>query len=102
MAGNAGIVLGLRGLGKARNAPQGPQGLHAPVAPGKHFVYIALVPHVKDQTVPPGVVDPVEGHREFHHPQVGGQMPSRLGHHIHDPVAQVLAELLRLPVADSI
>ena len=62
---------------------------------------IALVPHVEDQPVPPGVKDTVEGHGDLHRPQVGGQMASGPGDHVQQPGPQAGAQGLRLPIADG-
>ena len=43
---------------------------------GQELVYIALVPYVKQDSVPIGIKDPVERHRELHRAEIGGQMAS--------------------------
>ena len=57
---------------------------------------VALVAHVEHQTVSGRVIDPVEGHRQLHGPQVGGQMPPRAGHALHQGPAQLPAQYFQL------
>ena len=78
--GDKGVVDALIGLGKAGDAPVLPQTGHLLPAAGEHLVEVALMAHVKHQPVPAGVEHPVNGHRQLHRPQVGGQMPPCLRH----------------------
>ena len=54
---------------------------------------VALVAHVEDQPVPLRVEDPVDGHRQLHRPQVGGQVPPGLRDALYKKLPQLLAEL---------
>ena len=53
---------------------------------------IALVAHVKNQPVPLRIIDPVKGHRQFDGPQVGGQVPPRAGHALHQEIPKLPAQ----------
>ena len=92
VAGNKGVVDALHRLGKAGDAPILAQGAHLLRPAGEDFMDIALVAHVKDHPVPAGVVGPVDGHRQLHRPQVGGQMAAGLGHRLNQIPAQLLAQ----------
>ena len=100
VAGDEGVVDALLGLGEAGEAAEGAQRAHGPSPPSEDLVDVALVAHVEDQPVPAGVEDPVEGHGELHHAQVGGQVAAGPGHHIHHTGAQAGAQGLRLPIGD--
>ena len=58
---------------------------------------IALVSHVKDQTVPAGVVETVDRHCQLHRPQVGRQMSAGAGHALHQKLTQLAAQQLQFP-----
>ena len=60
---------------------------------------IALMPHVKNQPVPAGVEDPVDGHRDLHRTQIGSQMAPRPGHAVNQKGPQTGAQGLRFLVA---
>ena len=96
VAGHEGVVDTLAGLWKAREALQLPQGAEQLPAAGEGPVNIALMSHVEHQPVPAGVVDPVEGHRQLHRPQIGGQVPAGAGHALHQEAAQLAAQRLQL------
>ena len=68
MAGDEGIVVALHGLGETGHAAELAQGVHQLSTAGENFVDIALVAHIKDQAVPPGVKHPVDGHCQLHRP----------------------------------
>ena len=54
---------------------------------------VALVAHVKDQTVHIQVKDPVHRHQDLHHPQAGGQVSPGLGHRLDHLHPQLLTQL---------
>ena len=55
---------------------------------------------IKYQTVPAGVVDPMQSDRQFHSTQIGGQMTAGLRYNMEDPLSERLAQLLCFVVAD--
>ena len=57
---------------------------------------IALVPHIKDQTVPGEIEHPVKGNCNLHCPQIGGQMAAGFGHMLHQELRQLPAQGLQL------
>ena len=91
--GDEGVVDALMGLGKAGEAVQLAEGSKPLPAARQHFVDVALVAHVEDQAVPLRVKHPVDGHRQLHRPQVGGQVPPSLGDALYKKLPQLLAEL---------
>ena len=100
MPGDKGVVDALLRLRIAGQPSKGPQGIHQPVPAGQDFMAVALMSHVEHQPVPASVKDPVKGHRQFHRPQIGGQMPSGAGYHIQQPGPQAGAEGFRFRIAD--
>ena len=78
MPGDERVVQALRRLGKAGDAiglTQAFEGVHAS---GEQLVHVALVPHVEHKPVLRRVEYAVDGHRQLHGPQIGGQVPAGL------------------------
>jgi len=73
-----GVVGGLGDLGEPGDPPFLPQGVEPVLAPRDELVGVGLVPHVKEDPVPGGVKDPVQGEDEFHRPQGARQVPAVL------------------------
>ena len=46
---------------------------------GQQLVYIGLMSHVKNKSIPGGIEYPVNGKRQLHDAKVGGQMAARHG-----------------------
>ena len=90
----------LRVWGKPAMPPKERKGLHPSVPSGEHFMDVALVPHVKDQPVPAGVVPWWMATVSSTTPQIGGQMPPCVGHHLNHPATQFLTQCLCLLVGD--
>ena len=101
MAGDKGVAGALHRLGEAGDPPKGAQGLHGGVAAGEDLVGITLVPHVKDQPVPPRVEHTVDGYNQLHRPQAGGPVPPSPGHGVDKPHPQTAAQLRSLAVAET-
>ena len=68
VAGDEGVVDALYRFGEAGDSAVLPQGGHGLPPPGEDLVAVALVAHVKDQAVLPGVEHPMDGHRQLHCP----------------------------------
>ena len=94
--GHKGVVLALVGLGEPRQSSELPQRAEQLPPPGQRLVYVALVSHVQYQPVAGGVEHPVYGHRQLHRTQVGRQVPAGAGHLLHQKPPQLLAQLRRL------
>ena len=93
MSSDKGVVDALMGLGKAGEAVQLAEGIKPLPAARQNLMDIALVAHVEDQPVPLRVKDPVNGHRQLHHSQVGCQVSPGLGDAFYKKLPQLLAEL---------
>ena len=93
-----GIGGALRRLGKAGQAAQSAQRVHLAAAPCEDLMDIALVPHIENQAVTPGVKNPVDGHGQLHHAQIGGQMSPGTGDRLHQAGPQPGTERRRLAV----
>ena len=96
MSGDEGVVFALPGLGEAGEAAELPQGVKQSLPAGEGLVDVALVPHVEHQPVLRCVEDPVDGHRQLHRSQVGGQMAAGFGHMLHQELPQLPAQGLQL------
>ena len=101
MAGHKGVVNALRWLGEAGQPAQGTQSIHGPGPAGQKLVGVALMAHVKDQSVPLRAEYPVDGHDELHRSQTGGQVAAGTGDRIYDPGPQQLAQGDGLAVAQA-
>ena len=76
VTGNKSVVDALVGLGEAGKSIQLTEGIKQLLPPRQGLMDIALVAHIKDQSVLFRVKDPVDGHRQLHGPQIGGQVAS--------------------------
>ena len=76
VSGEKGVVNALVGLGKAAESAELPQRGKQLPPPGQRLVDVALMAHVEHKPVPGCVKHPVNGHRQLHHAQVGGQVPA--------------------------
>ena len=92
MAGNTGVGRAFVRLHKTGKAAVLPQCSKAVTAAGEDLVHIALVPDVIDNPVARGVKLPLERNRQLYDAQVGGQMPARARHGIHDELPQRRAQ----------
>ena len=59
-------------------------------------MHIALVAHVEHQPVPAGIEYPVDGHRQLHRTQIGGQMAAGFGNILHKEAPDLPAQLRKL------
>ena len=89
-------MLALIGLGKARKTAQLPQCMKQRLSPGQNLMAVALVSHIKNQTVLGGVKHPMNSHRQLHDAQVGGQMTTGFRHIFHQKVPKLPAKLVHL------
>ena len=92
VSGDEGVVDALPRLGEAGDPAELPQGGHLLPAAGEDLVDVALVAHVEHQPVRPGVEHPVNGHRQLHRAQIGGQVAPGPGHAGHQLPAQLGAQ----------
>ena len=101
MTGHKGVAITFRRLGKTGNATQGAQRLHSLIAPSQNLMGVALMPHIKHQTVLTGVEHTMDRHNNLHRAQAGGQMASSARHSINQPGPQQFTQRGRLTVAQS-
>ena len=78
MADAEGVVIAFFALGEGRDAVLLLDGVDLVAPAGEDLVRVTLVADVPDQAVGRGVVQEVQGHREFDHAQAGAEMPARL------------------------
>ena len=96
VACDEGIMLALIGLWKARKTAQLPQCMKQRLSPGQNLMAVALVSHIKNQTVLGGVKHPMDSHRQLHNAQVGGQMTTGFRHIFHQKVPKLPAKPVHL------
>ena len=92
VAGIEGIIRAFLSAGKACQSTELPQGVKAVRATRQQLMGIALMPHVKNQSILGEIKRAVQGDGQFHHPQVGGQMAAVARHAIDDARAQLLRQ----------
>ena len=102
VAGDKGVVDALPGLGEAGEAPELPQGGKQLLPAGQGLVDVALMAHIEHQPVRGGVEHPVDGHRQLHHAQIGGQVPSGPGDTLDQKFPQLGAQGLQLGFRQSL
>jgi hypothetical protein len=68
------------GLGKARDAAVLTQRAKIFSSSREDLVGVALMPHVKNQPIPPGIIDPMQGDCQLHDAQIGRQMAAGFGY----------------------
>ena len=96
MPGLKAVVHAFAPAGKARQAAVGAQGVKGLVAPRDQLVGVGLMPHVKKDFIRWRIKHAVQRQRDFHHPQVGGQVAAVLRHRLDDLRADVVRQLLAL------
>ena len=79
VAGDKGVVDAFVGLGETGKAPRLAEGVEAVLPAGEDLVGVALVADVPDDAVLRRVEHPVEGDRQLHRPQVGGEVAAGAG-----------------------
>ena len=67
--------------------------------PGDDFVCIALVPDVKDKSVPGRIVNPVQSYRKLDRPEIGGQVSACAGYVLNLKTPQFLTQCIKLSAA---
>lgn len=100
MAGDEGIEGAFLPLGEAGQAIGLAQGMHTLPPAGEDLVGIGLVAHVPDDAVLRGVEHVVQGHGEFDHPQVGGQVAASAGYGLDDEFPQFVGKILEIGAAE--
>ena len=70
MSGNESIVRTFVGLGKPGEPTQRPEGVHQRRPAGEHFMTVALVPYVENQSVPLRVIDTVQRDGQLYSSQI--------------------------------
>ena len=75
-----GIVLAFGALGKAREPAGRAQGVKLFRAARKQFVHVTLMPHVEDEMILGRVEHPMQRKRQFHHAEIGSEVPAVFAH----------------------
>ena len=65
-------------------------------APGKHFVHVALVADVHDDTVTRGIEHAMQRNRQLSHSEVRSEMPAGLRENLDQLIAYFLRELRQI------
>ena len=93
MARAIAIVFTFGAQQEAVEAPVLAHRVESIAAPGEHFVHVALVADVQDETVPRGVENAVKRNGQLTHSEVRSQMPAGLGEDLDQLIAYLLREL---------
>ena len=93
MAGTKVVVLTLRALEEARQAPFLTNGVEFIFAARKDLVRISLVPRVQHDLVVRSVEDIVQSYRELHHTESGTEVSANLGNGVHEKLAHFIRHL---------
>ena len=96
MAHPEGVVGALAALGKARQSAALAHAVHLPHAASQYFVGVGLVTHIPDNAVVGGIVDVVQGYRQFHHAEPGAEVPAGLADAVKQVAAQFPGQLFEL------
>ena len=95
------VVLGLGARRIARQpALLAKRGEHR-LASGDELVHVGLVSGVPQDGVARAVEDPVQGQRQLDRAEVRAQVAGRLGHRLHDEVADLAGEVVELGVGEA-
>ena len=89
------VVSALRGLREAGHAFARPEFREEGEPAGEEFVWIALVPDIKQQPIVPEIKNIVERDREFDDAQIRRQMPAGLGNLIVDRRPNLAREIVQ-------
>ena len=96
MAGAETVILAFRPFGKPAQASVLPQGWELCLPSGEELVDIGLVSYIPDDFVPGHGKYLVQGHGQFHHPQIGSQMAAVFAGHCQDLLSDFPAEFRQL------
>ena len=94
MPGLKAVVHAFAPAGKARQAAIGTQRVEGFVTSRNQLMGIGLMPHIKEDFVLWRVKYPVQRQRDFHHPQIGGQVAAVLRYRLNDLRADIVRQLL--------
>ena len=86
------VVFALVALGKAADATQLAQAVHAVAPPRENFVRVGLVAHIPHDAVVRGVEHIVQRHGQLHRAQVGAEVPPCAGHAFQQKLAQFVGK----------
>ena len=100
VTGDEGVVDAFLRLGKTGHAAEFAERWKLFHPPGQQLMDVGLVSDVKNETVPGGVEDAVDGHRKLDHAQIGGQMAAGPGDRIDQVFTNLRAQLLRLGLGE--
>src|SRR5574344_1788609 len=101
MTGHKSVMLTFIRLGKTGKSTQLAQRMKQRLTPGKNFVGIALVPHIKNQTVSGCIKYTVDSNRQFYHAQIGCKMSTGMGNFLNQKRPKFPAELVHLACVKS-
>ena len=89
------VVFAFAALGEAADAFVLAVGVETLASPRQNLVAVGLVSDVPNDLVFGGVEDVVQGHGQLHNAKAGAEVTSLFRHHIHDELAQLVADLLQ-------
>ena len=88
------VVLALRAFGKSRDPAAASQRGKRVGAVGKKFVWIALMPHVKNDLISRKIKNAVQSYGKLHHAEIGREMSAAHGNGAEDFLADLFAQRL--------
>ena len=100
VAGAEAVIFAFRPFGEAAEAAVLPESGEFVQPAGQQFVDIGLMAHIPDDLVPRHGKHLMQGDGQFHHSQVGGQMPSVPAGHFQDLLPDFLAQFRQLGIGD--
>ena len=92
MTDGEGVVFALFAPGEGVQAIFLANGLHAIPASGEDLVGIGLMAHIPDQTIHRGLVDIMQGHRQFDDAETRGQMATAAADGAQQELPQFIAQ----------
>ena len=93
------IVFTFIPLREAAEAAKPSQGMEKIVPPRQQLVDVALMTHVENNLILRCIKNTMKCHGQFHHAEIGCQMPAPFGDGIHNLLADFLCQYLQLPIA---
>lgn len=90
------VVLRFFRMGKSAEALVFADLVEAAVAARQELMGIGLVAHIEDEFIARRIENPMEGDRQFHHAEIGGEMPSIDREDLDDPASDLICKQIEL------
>ena len=90
-----GVIFTFRSFWETTESAIFPVGMKVGASAGEDFMAIGLMSHVPHELVVRGLIDIMQGNRQFHHAKAGSEMSTMYADHINDVLTEFVADLVQ-------